>query len=60
MGELGVLVPYSIETIGPAKTAALIQPILVDGFLLDTGLDIITSDNYANYIDYLSSLGINS
>jgi ribose transport system substrate-binding protein len=60
MGELGVLVPYSIETLGAAKTAELIQPILVDGFLLDTGIDIITSDSYASYIDYLSSLGINS
>ena len=60
MGQLGVIVPYSIETLGAAKTAELIQPILVDGFLLDTGIDIITSDTYASYIAYLSSLGINS
>lgn len=60
MGALGVLVPYSIETLGPAKTAELVQPILVDGFLLDTGIDMITSDTYASYIAYLSLLGINS
>jgi len=60
MGALGMLVPYSIASLGAAKTAELIQPILVDGFLLDTGIDIITSDTYASYIAYLSSLGINS
>ena len=60
MGALGMLVPYSIATLGAAKTAELIQPILVGGFLLDTGIDIITSDTYAGYIAYLSSLGINS
>jgi ribose transport system substrate-binding protein len=60
MGQLSVLIPYSIETLGPAKTAELVQPILVDGFLLDTGIDIITSDTYDSYITYLSMLGINS
>jgi ABC-type sugar transport system substrate-binding protein len=59
MGQLGVLVPYSIEVLGAARTAELVAPILVDGFLLDTGIDIITSDSYASYIAYLSSLGIN-
>jgi ABC-type sugar transport system substrate-binding protein len=42
MGALGLLVPYSIETIGAETTAAIVQPILVDGFLLDTGIDILT------------------
>jgi ribose transport system substrate-binding protein len=60
MGELGVLVPYSIETLGPARTAALLQPILVEDFLVDTGIDIITGDTYADYLAYLSSLGINN
>jgi ribose transport system substrate-binding protein len=60
MGQLGVLVPYSIETLGAAQTAALIQPILVGEFLLDTGIDIITSDTYADYLAYLTSLGINN
>jgi len=59
MGALGLLVPYSIETVGPSTTATIVAPILVDGFLLDTGIDIITSDTYASYIEYLSSLGIN-
>jgi len=60
MGELGVLIPYSLATIGPAKTAELIEPILVNGFLIDTGIDIITTANYAAYMAYLSLLGINS
>jgi len=60
MGQLGVLVPYSLESLGAIRTAELIQPILVDGFLLDTGIDIITSDTYDSYIDYLISLGINN
>jgi ribose transport system substrate-binding protein len=60
MGALAVLVPYSIATLGSARTAEMIQPILVDGFLLDTGIDIITSDSYASYIAYLSLLGINN
>ena len=60
MGELGVLIPYSLATIGPDKTAELIQPILVNRFLIDTGIDIITTANYAAYMAYLSLLGINS
>jgi ribose transport system substrate-binding protein len=60
MGELGVLVPYSLATLGPTKTAALLQPILVDGFLIDTGIDIITTANYADYMAYLGLLGIYS
>jgi len=60
MGELGVLIPYSLAILGPAKTAELIQPILVNGFLIDTGIDIITTANYADYMAYLSLLGINS
>lgn len=59
MGALGILVPYSIEALGPARTAELLQPILVDGFLVDTGIDIITSDTFEGYVAYLSSLGIN-
>ncbi|MBN2575319.1 MAG: substrate-binding domain-containing protein [Deltaproteobacteria bacterium] len=59
MGALSILVPFSIETLGPARTAELLQPILVDGFLLDTGIDIITSDTFESYVAYLSSLGIN-
>jgi ABC-type sugar transport system substrate-binding protein len=69
MGALGLLVPYSLEVLGAARTAELIAPLLVSGspldagvhgFLLDTGIDIITSDTYASYIAYLSSLGINN
>jgi ribose transport system substrate-binding protein len=60
MGELGVLVPYAIDVLGAAQTAALLQPILVDTSFIDTGIDMITTANYADYNAFLSSLGINS
>ena len=62
MGELGVLVPYAINVLGPAQTAALLQPILIptDPSFIDTGIDMITTTNYADYNTFLSSLGINS
>ena len=62
MGELGVLVPYAIDVLGAAQTAALLQPILVptDPSFIDTGIDMITTSNYADYNAFLSSLGINS
>jgi hypothetical protein len=49
-----------IVTLGAAKTAWLIRPLLVDGFLLDTGIDMIMADPYESCIAYLSRLGINS
>jgi ribose transport system substrate-binding protein len=58
MGELGVLVPYSINVLGPSATAAALSPILVDGTSIDTGIDIITTANYGEYVAYLSDLGI--
>jgi len=60
MGQLGVLVPYAINVLGVAQTAALLQPILVNASFIDTGIDIITVDNYAAYMSYLSELGINA
>jgi len=60
MGELGVLVPYAIDVLGAAQTATLLQPILVDTSFIDTGIDMITTANYADYNAFLSSLGINS
>jgi ribose transport system substrate-binding protein len=60
MGELGVLVPYAIDVLGAAQTATLLQPILVDSSFIDTGIDIITTANYADYNAFLSTLGINS
>jgi ribose transport system substrate-binding protein len=60
MGELGVLVPYAIDVLGVAQTAALLQPILVGTSFIDTGIDVITTANYADYNAFLSSLGINS
>jgi ABC-type sugar transport system substrate-binding protein len=47
MGELGVLVPYAIDVIGAARTNELLQPLLINGTFIDTGIDIITPENYA-------------
>jgi len=60
MGELGVLVPYAMDVLGPAQTAAILAPILVGTSFIDTGIDIITTENYSDYNSFLSSLGINS
>lgn len=60
MGELGVLVPYCIDVLGPAATKQLLQPILIDETFIDTGIDIITTANYADYMTFLSTLGINA
>ena len=60
MGELGVLVPYALDVLGPTQTAILLAPILVGSSFIDTGIDIITTDNYSDYNSFLSSLGINS
>jgi ribose transport system substrate-binding protein len=59
MGQLGILVPYSILVLGEEVTASALQPIMVNGFQIDTGLDIITPDNYSAYMTFLSQLGIN-
>jgi ABC-type sugar transport system substrate-binding protein len=60
MGQLGVLVPYAINVLGAARTAELLQPILVNTTFIDTGIDLITTDNYAAYMTFLSELGINA
>jgi ribose transport system substrate-binding protein len=60
MGQMGVLVPYAINVLGVAQTAALLQPVLVNASFIDTGIDLITVDNYAAYMTFLSELGINT
>lgn len=59
MGELGVLIPYAINVLGAEATATALQSISFDGVLVDTGIDIITQENYSQYMAYLSDLGIN-
>jgi ribose transport system substrate-binding protein len=60
MGQLGVLVPYAMEVLGPAATEQLLVPILTGRATIDTGIDIITTANYADYMSFLSVLGINN
>jgi ribose transport system substrate-binding protein len=59
MGALGILVPYGMQVLGAAETKAALQPILINDYLIDTGLDIITPDNFSDYMDYLNEMGIN-
>jgi len=59
MGELGVLVPYAINVLGAARTNQFLQPLLINGTFIDTGIDIITPANYGEYMTFLSLLGIN-
>lgn len=60
MGQLGLLVPYAIDVLGAAATRALLAPLLTEGNFIDTGIDIITTDNYPDYMSFLSLLGINA
>lgn len=60
MGQLGVLVPYAINVLGAARTAELLKPISVNASFIDTGIDLITVENYAAYMTFLSELGINT
>lgn len=60
MGQLGVLVPYAMDVLGPVQTAATLAPILATPSFIDTGIDLITTANYADYMTFLSTLGINS
>lgn len=60
MGVLGALIPYSIAVIGADATAVALQPLMVGPGLVDTGLDMVTSDAYADYMAYLSALGVNN
>lgn len=60
MGELGVLVPYALNVLGPALTAQILQPLLVGDDFVDTGIDIITTANFSDYMAFLNSLGINA
>lgn len=60
MGQLGVLVPYAMDVLGKSATEQLLQPILTGSQSIDTGIDIITTANYADYMSFLSILGINN
>ena len=60
MGQMGVLIPYAINVLGTTRTAELLKPILLSPTFVDTGIDLITTDNYAAYMSFLSELGINS
>ena len=58
MGYMSVYVLYSIETVGLEQTKATLGEHLIDGFHLDTGLDVIRSDDLDEYNSFIDDLGI--
>jgi hypothetical protein len=49
-----------MDVLGPAATEELLLPILTGRVTIDTGIDIITTANYSDYMSFLSVLGINN
>jgi ribose transport system substrate-binding protein len=58
MGYMSVYVLYSIQTVGLEQTKATLGEHLIDGFHLDTGLDVIRSGDLDEYNSFVDDLGI--
>jgi ribose transport system substrate-binding protein len=61
-GYLSTYVLYAMSALGPEKTLELLTPYM-DGEkhdILDTQVDVVTTDTLAEYLDYLESIGIKS
>lgn len=58
MGYMSVYVLYSIQTVGLAETKELLGDNLIDGFHLDTGLDVIRAQDLDEYNQFIDELGI--
>jgi len=58
MGYMSVYVLYSIHTIGLDETKTILGDRLIDDFHLDTGLDVIRSEDLAEYNAFVDDLGI--
>lgn len=61
-GYLPVYILYAMSTIGQEKTMEILKPYLSGekGDNLDTGADVVTPENLAQYQEFLNSLGIKS
>jgi ABC-type sugar transport system substrate-binding protein len=62
MGYLSVYVLYAMSVLGPDGTIKLLRPYLVGDKkdIIDTGVDIVTSESLPEYLEYLESIGIKS
>jgi len=58
MGYMSVYVLYSIKTVGLKETKAMLDSRLIDGFHLDTGLDVIRAEDLDEYNAFVDDLGI--
>lgn len=62
MGYLSVYILYAMSVLGPDETIRLLEPYLVGEKknVIDTDVDIVTTDTLAQYLEYLESIGIKS
>lgn len=58
MGYMSVYVLYSIQAVGLKKTKETLGPYLINGFHLDTGLDVIRARDLDEYNSFVDDLGI--
>jgi len=58
MGYMSVYVLHSIKTLGLKETKKMLGEHLLDGFHLDTGLDVIRSQDLDEYKSFNDALGI--
>jgi len=58
MGYMSVYVLYSIQTVGLEETKAALGSDLIDGYHLDTGLDVIRAEDLDEYNGFMDDLGI--
>jgi ribose transport system substrate-binding protein len=56
----GYLVPYilyGIQHLGLEATKEILDPLMVDGNLVDIGLDVVEWDHFTEYNDFLDKIG---
>lgn len=58
MGYMSVYIMYSIYAVGIEETKAALGDHLIDGFHVDTGLDVIRSEDLDEYNAFVDELGI--
>jgi ABC-type sugar transport system substrate-binding protein len=57
IGKLAVYLPFAVQALGKDAADALLGAFLV-GSTVNTGLDVVTTENTSAYIDYLNELGV--
>ncbi len=58
MGYMSVYTLFSINALGLDETKSLLGDLLIDGYHLDTGLDVIRAGDLDEYDSFLDELGI--